>query len=55
MMCAVEMSSGDTIYMPIFMTTYLGVQVIIRFLSEQFERLQCWDCFIKYAAEMASV
>jgi hypothetical protein len=54
MMCAVEMSLGGTIYIPIFMTTNLGIQVIFRFLSQQYERLQCWDCFIKYAVKMAS-
>jgi hypothetical protein len=57
--CApLEMSSIGVILMPILMTTNLGIQAILRFLSQQFERLQCWyywfDGFIKYAVEMVS-
>jgi hypothetical protein len=36
---AVEMASGGTIYVPSFMTTGSGIQVILRVLAQQFARL----------------
>jgi hypothetical protein len=40
------------------MTICSDIQIILRVIPEQFERLQCWyyrvDGFIKYAVEMAS-
>jgi hypothetical protein len=48
MMYAKEMASGGMIYMPRFMTTGSGIQVILKSLPHRFERLQCpynygWD------------
>jgi hypothetical protein len=39
---AVEMTSDEMIYIPSFMTMVLVIQVILRLLPQQFERLQCW-------------
>jgi hypothetical protein len=54
----VEMGSGGMIYVPSFMTIGFGIQVLLRLLLEQFERLQCWyyswEGFMKYAVEMDS-
>jgi hypothetical protein len=41
MKCAVEMNSGDMIYIPSFMTIGSGIQVI-KLLPQRFERLQFW-------------
>jgi hypothetical protein len=37
-----EMVSGAMIYVPSSMTIGSGIQVILRLLPQQFERLQCW-------------
>jgi hypothetical protein len=55
---AVEMASVGLIYIPNFMMNGSDIQVILKLLPQQFERLQCWYCrwyeFMKYAVEMAS-
>jgi hypothetical protein len=38
----VEMVSDCAIYIPSFMTIDCDIKLIIRLLSQQFERLQCW-------------
>jgi hypothetical protein len=38
----VEMASDGMIYVPSFMKIGLGLQVILRLLPAQSERLQCW-------------
>jgi ribosomal protein L16 Arg81 hydroxylase len=39
---AVVMASGDMLYIPSFMTISSVIQVILRLLRQQFERLQFW-------------
>jgi hypothetical protein len=39
MVYAIEMASGSMIYIPSFMTIGSGIQVILRLLRQQFERL----------------
>jgi hypothetical protein len=39
MMCAFEMTSGGMIYIPSFMLSGSGIQLILRVLPQQFERL----------------
>jgi hypothetical protein len=39
---AIEMASGGMIYIPSFMMIGSSIQVILRLLPKQFERLQCW-------------
>jgi hypothetical protein len=39
---AVEMASDDVIYVPSIMTIGSGIRVILRMLSQQFERILCW-------------
>jgi hypothetical protein len=39
MMYAIEMASGGMIYIPSLMTIGSGIHVILRVLSQQFERL----------------
>jgi hypothetical protein len=45
-------------YIPSFMTTGSGIQVILRLLTQQFERHRCWyywwEGFMKCSVEMAS-
>jgi hypothetical protein len=41
-MYAVESASYRMALKPSFMTVCSGIQVILRLLSQQFERLQCW-------------
>jgi hypothetical protein len=52
------MDSGGMIYTSSFVTVDSGIQVVLRLLHEQLERLQYWyywwDRFINYAVEMAS-
>jgi hypothetical protein len=38
----VEMASDGMIYVPRFMKIGLGIQVILRLLAQQSEKLQCW-------------
>jgi hypothetical protein len=38
----VEMASGGMIYIPSFMKIGSGIQLILKVLPQQFERLQCW-------------
>jgi hypothetical protein len=40
----VKMASDGMIYIPSFMKIGLGIQVILRLLPIQSERLQCWYC-----------
>jgi hypothetical protein len=53
-----DMSSDGAICIPCFMLISSGIQVILRLLPEQLERLLCsylWrEGFIIYATEMAS-
>jgi hypothetical protein len=51
---AIEMASGGMIYIPNFMMTGSDIQVVLRLLPIQFERLQCWEACMKYAVEIAS-
>jgi hypothetical protein len=37
---AIKMASGGMIYVPSFMTISSGIQIILRILPQQFERLQ---------------
>jgi hypothetical protein len=37
-----EMASGGIIYLPSFMKIGSGFQIILKFLPQQSERLQCW-------------
>jgi hypothetical protein len=50
--------SGGMIYMPSIVKIGSGVQVILRLLPQNVERLQFWYCglegFVNYALEMAS-
>jgi hypothetical protein len=39
---AFEKASGDVTHIPSFMMMGSGIQVIIRLLSQEFERLRCW-------------
>jgi uncharacterized RmlC-like cupin family protein len=39
---AIEMASGSMMYVPDFIMISSGIQVILRSLTQQFERLQCW-------------
>jgi hypothetical protein len=39
---AVEMASDDILYIPNFMKIDSDIQVILRSLFRQIERLQCW-------------
>jgi hypothetical protein len=52
------MVSCAMIYIYMFYSNPLGIQVILRLLPQQFERLQCLHYrqggFMKYADEMAS-
>jgi hypothetical protein len=54
----VDTASDGIIYIPSFMTIGSRIQVILRSLPQQFERIQCWYYtwmrFTKYAGEMAS-
>jgi hypothetical protein len=36
------MTLGDMIHIPTLMSIGSGIQVILRLLSQQLERLQCW-------------
>jgi hypothetical protein len=49
---------GGMIYTSSFTAIGVSIQVILRSLTQQFQRLQCWyycgEGFIKYAADMAS-
>jgi hypothetical protein len=38
----VKMASDGMIYLPDFMKIGLGIKAILRLLSRQSERLQCW-------------
>jgi hypothetical protein len=53
-----EMALGCMMYTRLFMTIGVGIQLILKLLPQQFERLQCWyywrEEFMKYAVEMAS-
>jgi hypothetical protein len=40
--CGIEVASGGTIYIPIFMNIGSGIQVISRSLAQQFKTLQGW-------------
>jgi hypothetical protein len=42
MKSAVDMGSCDIIYIPNFMITDSGIQVILRLTPQQSDRLQCW-------------
>jgi hypothetical protein len=49
------MASGNMMYIPDLMMIGSGIQVILRFLTEQFERLQCWYYrFVKYTIDVGS-
>jgi hypothetical protein len=54
----IEMTSDGMIYIPSFVTIGSGIQVILRLLPEQFERLQCWyyrfEISVKYVVKMVS-
>jgi hypothetical protein len=54
----VEMASGGMTYIRRFMIIGSGSQVILRALSQQFERMYFWyyrlEGFIKYGVEVAS-
>jgi hypothetical protein len=54
----VEMASADMKYIPYFMMISSGIHVILRFLRQQLERLQCWyywwGRFMNYTVNMAS-
>jgi hypothetical protein len=54
----VEMASEGMIYVPSFMKIALGIQVILRLIPRQSERLQCWyskwEGFMMHAVEMTS-
>jgi hypothetical protein len=56
--CAVESASYRMAYRPRSVTMGSGSQLILKLLSQQFERLQCWYYrwagLVKYAVEMAS-
>jgi hypothetical protein len=39
---AVQIVSDVMIYIPRLMTIGSGIEVILRLLPQQFERLQCW-------------
>jgi hypothetical protein len=53
---AVEMASGGMLYIRRFVIISSGIQVILRLLPQQFERLQYWYFFggglMKYGVEM---
>jgi hypothetical protein len=55
---AAEMASSGIVDIPIFRTIISGIEVLLRLLLKQFERLQCcyywWKEFIWCAVEMAS-
>jgi hypothetical protein len=57
---AIEMGSGGTIYeyLPSFMKSGSGIEVILGLLPQKFYRLQCcycrWEEFMKYAVEVDS-
>jgi hypothetical protein len=59
MKVTIEMALGGMMYIPSLMTISSGLRVILKVLSQQFERLRCWyywwEGFIMYAIEMASV
>jgi hypothetical protein len=38
----IEMTSDGMTHMPGFMTIFSGIEVILRVLPQQFERLYCW-------------
>jgi hypothetical protein len=42
MKCTVDMASDGMIYIPSFISIGSGIQIIIRLLHRQSERLQCW-------------
>jgi hypothetical protein len=52
------MASGKRIYIQIFMTIFSGIQVILRLLQQELERLQFWyylrEAFMEYAFGMLS-
>jgi hypothetical protein len=54
---AVDMGSGGMIYIPSSITIRWAIQVLLRLLPQQFERLQWWyywqEGFTKYTVEMA--
>jgi hypothetical protein len=39
---AFEMGSTGTICVPNFMTIGSGIQILLRLLPQEYERLQCW-------------
>jgi hypothetical protein len=41
------------IHVPSFMKIGLGIQVTLRLLPQQFERLYYWEGFMMYATEIA--
>jgi hypothetical protein len=49
---------GGMMYIPSFMTAVSDMQVLLRLLPQEFERLLCWryrwERFMKYACQMAS-
>jgi hypothetical protein len=52
----VEVDSNGMVYIPTLMMICSSIQVILRLLPQQFERLQCWhyrcEGFMKYTMEM---
>jgi hypothetical protein len=53
-----QSASYDAVSIPSFMTISSSIQVILRLLPQQLQRLQCWyyswEGFMKYAVEMTS-
>jgi hypothetical protein len=37
-----EMASDGMVYIPSYMKTVSGIQVILRLLPRQFDKLKCW-------------
>jgi hypothetical protein len=54
----VEMALGSMIYISSFMMIGSGIQIIVRLLPQQFDRLQfwyySWEGFMKHTTELAS-
>jgi hypothetical protein len=54
----IEITSGGMVYISSFMMIGSDLQLILRLLPQQFERVQCWyyqwERFTKYASEVVS-